>query len=177
MSDLACGSMAAVLAGLLLCASFSFCSTQYTLDDSKGLGKKFDGIGAISGGGVNVKKTPNAQNKAFFSGNVSPLSRLLAQRNVRNDGLPLQTPFRRIASNSQSRNWRRFPKRRQEAPIFSCTTLLAIICCQRARKCLTCETQATRTTIEAMSGALWSKQRRYRTEAGTKELLESLFLF
>ncbi|XP_065830244.1 galactocerebrosidase-like [Oscarella lobularis] len=44
--------MAAVLAGLLLCASFSFCSTQYTLDDSKGLGKKFDGIGAISGGGA-----------------------------------------------------------------------------------------------------------------------------
>src|SRR6218665_408174 len=38
----------------LFCISFAF-SDDYVFDDSVGLGRHFDGVGAISGGGVSVK--------------------------------------------------------------------------------------------------------------------------
>ena len=42
----------AVLYVLVLIGCFLICSGQYTLDDSHGIGRMFDGIGGLSGGGV-----------------------------------------------------------------------------------------------------------------------------
>lgn len=49
----------AAMAGLgyiliwIFCISLAF-SDDYVFDDSAGLGRRFDGVGAISGGGVSV---------------------------------------------------------------------------------------------------------------------------
>lgn len=47
----AAGSASRAALPLLLCALLAF-GGAYVLDDSDGLGREFDGIGAISGGGV-----------------------------------------------------------------------------------------------------------------------------
>jgi galactosylceramidase len=39
---------------VLLSALSALSSGEYTLDDSVGLGREFDGIGGLSGGGVTV---------------------------------------------------------------------------------------------------------------------------
>ena len=44
--------MAVLYVLLLLLGCFLICSGQYTLDDSHGVGRMFDGIGGLSGGGV-----------------------------------------------------------------------------------------------------------------------------
>lgn len=49
----AAGSAGRVAAPLLLCALLAS-SGAYVLDDSDGLGREFDGIGAVSGGGVSA---------------------------------------------------------------------------------------------------------------------------
>lgn len=47
----AAGSAGQVAVTLLLCALLAP-GSSYVLDDSDGLGREFDGIGAVSGGGV-----------------------------------------------------------------------------------------------------------------------------
>lgn len=49
----AAGSAGRVAVPLLLCALLAS-SGAYVLDDSDGLGREFDGIGAVSGGGVSA---------------------------------------------------------------------------------------------------------------------------
>lgn len=51
MPTAAAGSTGRAAVPLLQCALLAFGST-YVLDDSDGLGREFDGIGAVSGGGV-----------------------------------------------------------------------------------------------------------------------------
>jgi hypothetical protein len=48
----AAAGSAARAAVLLLCALLASGGGAYVLDDSDGLGREFDGIGAVSGGGV-----------------------------------------------------------------------------------------------------------------------------
>lgn len=49
----AAGSAGRVAVPLLLCALLAS-SGAYVLDDSDGLGREFDGVGAVSGGGVSA---------------------------------------------------------------------------------------------------------------------------
>lgn len=49
----AAGSAGRVAVPLLLCTLLAS-SGAYVLDDSNGLGREFDGIGAVSGGGVSA---------------------------------------------------------------------------------------------------------------------------
>lgn len=51
----AAGSASRAALPLLLCALLAF-GGAYVLDDSDGLGREFDGIGAISGGGVSGRR-------------------------------------------------------------------------------------------------------------------------
>ena len=45
--------MLKILVFIVNLLSFSYC-TEYVINDTPGLGLQFDGIGAISGGGVSV---------------------------------------------------------------------------------------------------------------------------
>ncbi|KAK2495540.1 hypothetical protein MC885_002208 [Smutsia gigantea] len=58
MPTAAAGSVGRAAVPLLLCALLAFGST-YVLDDSDGLGREFDGIGAVSGGGATSRLLVN----------------------------------------------------------------------------------------------------------------------
>ena len=51
--------MTIIMKILTLSLCFVFCTADYTIDDSVGLGRMFDGIGGLSGGGATSKLLPN----------------------------------------------------------------------------------------------------------------------
>lgn len=67
----AAGSASRVAVPLLLCAMLAP-SGAYVLDDSDGLGREFDGIGAVSGGGVSAGWWEAGMRRSAGNAGVAP---------------------------------------------------------------------------------------------------------
>lgn len=67
----AAGSASRVAVPLLLCAMLAP-SGAYVLDDSDGLGREFDGIGAVSGGGVSAGEREAGRRGSAGSAGAAP---------------------------------------------------------------------------------------------------------